>query len=126
MKCKCSPRFPVRPPICPLVGGDGGANGGESVEGVDEAVNPKHVLLGEPSVGEKVVTLDASGPGVLKPKLLPAPKGMTEAQWAEHCVSHVKYSDACPFCVACRRPNAPHKRSFSESSRRLPLLVADY
>ena len=91
----------------------------------DDVVNPKHALLGEPIVGTKVVTYDSSGPGSLKPKLLPAPKGMTEAQWAEHCVSHVKYSDACPFCVACRRPNIQHRKT-SESTRRLLLLVADY
>ena len=106
----------------------GGAAGGEDVLVVedDEVVNNKHVLLGEPIVGAKVVTHDSSGPGVVKIKLMPAPKGMTEAEWAEHCISHVKYSDACPYCVACRRPNAPHKKLNSESTSKLPLLVGDY
>ena len=99
-------------------------DGGDDVE--DEPVNQKHVLLGDPIVGAKAVTYDDSGPGALKPKLLPAPKGMTEAEWAEHCVSHVKYHSGCPFCVSCRRPNSPHKASNSESSRMLPLLVGDY
>ena len=123
MSHRCSWHAPVRPFLCPIIGGAEGAQDGEILD--DETVNPKHVLLGEPIVGTKVITYDANGPGAMKPKLLPTPKGMTAAEWAEHCVTHVKFHEACPFCKACRSPNPQHRKSH-ESSRRLPLLVADY
>ena len=102
MSHRCSWHTPVRPLVCPIIGGAEGAHDGEIVD--DEAVNPKHVLLGEPIVGTKVVTYDASGPGAVKPKLLPTPKGMTAAEWAEHCVTHVKFHDGCPFLQGVPQP----------------------
>ena len=75
-------------------GAEGAADGEAEHVFEDDPVNPKHALFGSPIVGTKIITHDSNGPEAMKPKLLPTPKGMTDAEWAEHCVTHVKYHPA--------------------------------
>ena len=129
MTCRsscCSP--PVSPPLlCPVVGTGARMPGddAEDVLGDDVPVDKKHVAIGEHIIGEDVLLDPDSGPGALQPIALPAPKGMTPAAWAKHCLTHLPYDANCPFCVACRRANSHHRTSH-ESERQIPLLVADY
>ena len=92
----------------------------------DEVHDLKGVAeLGDPIVGTEVVTLDARGPGALAATPLPSPKEPTPAARERHNLTHVPYEDWCPFCVACRRPNAHHRRRCRDD-RLQPLLVGDY
>ena len=36
---------------------------------------------------------------------LPAPKGMSVAEWKRHCISHIPYCGRCPFRLAGKKPN---------------------
>ena len=88
-------------------------------------VRQSDVLMGEPIVGVENVTLTEHGEGAREARPLPTPKTPTLAARDKHYLTHLPYADWCPFCVACRRPNSPHKSSH-EKSRELPLLTADY
>ena len=105
----------------------GGARGGQDDQEVledDDPVDESHAVFGEPIIGYGDTLFDAHGPGAKVAEALPAPKGMTEAAWAAHCLTHLPYHPACPWCVACRRANTPHIGSH-EVERMVPLLVAD-
>ena len=49
---------------------------------------------------------------------------MTPEQWARHNLTHLPYHPACPFCIAGKRNNTPHRHSTTD--RKLPLLHSDY
>ena len=66
------------------------------------------------------------GTVVQKPRGLPAPPEPTVAEVAQHNLTHFPYRSWCPHCLACRRPNAHHRRSSSSSTRKVPLFCADY
>ena len=92
----------------------------------EEDVNPKLAVIGEPIVGMEVVTWEeGKGPGALPARPLSSPKEMTTAQRRIHDITHLPYDPGCAICVSCRRPN-DHHRASKESSRTIPLLVADY
>ena len=92
----------------------------------EEDVNPKLAVIGEPIVGMEVVTWEeGKGPGALPARPLSSPKEMTTAQRRIHDITHLPYDPGCAICVSCRRPN-DHHRDSKESSRTIPLLVADY
>ena len=92
----------------------------------DGEINADEVLLGDPIVGvEEVRFEEGRGFGAREPRALPAPKQPTEAQRAKHNLTHLNYETWCPFCVAGRRNNSHHRPSH-ESSRSVPLVVADY
>ena len=92
----------------------------------DEVVDKGHAMTSEPIVGtDRVVYDDATGPGALTARALPAPKGMTAAKRAVHDLTHLPYDPSCEICVSCRRPNS-HHRTVSKSERTLPLMVGDY
>ena len=92
---------------------------------VDDVVDLKGTaVLGEPIVGEEVVTFDERGPGALSARPLPSPKQPTPAQVALHNLTHLPYEDWCTICVSCRRPNDHHRHQKVE--RLQPLMVADY
>lgn len=65
---------------------------------------------------------DARCKGRIRP--LAGPKDMTAEQWARHCLTHLPYNAACPFCVAGKRANTP--RRTSPTDRTLPMLHTDY
>ena len=49
----------------------------------------------------------------------------TAAEVARHNLTHMPYRSWCRICVACCKPNTPH-RSLPPFSRRLPLVCLDY
>ena len=95
------------------------------VECLEEEVNPKHALMGDPIVGMEYVTWeDGKGPGALPAKPLPSPKSLTDAQRRIHDLTHLPYEPGCPICVSSRRPNDHHRKS-KDVGRSIPLLVGD-
>ena len=52
------------------------------------------------------------------------PKKPSAKEVAAHNLTHAVYRSWCPFCVAGRRPNSPHRRVIGE--RLIPLLVGDF
>ena len=88
-------------------------------------VREADVLMGEPIVGVENETLNEHGEGARAARPLPSPTAPSRAVRERHNLTHLPYADWCPFCVACRRPNTPHRASH-ESEREVPLLVADY
>ena len=92
---------------------------------LDEEVQQKDVLWGEPIVGVEQFTLDENGPGARDATAPTTPKAPTRAQRERHFLTHLPYAAWCPFCVAARRPNSHHQRAHGHE-RELPLLVADY
>ena len=101
----------------------GAAPDGE--EDGEARINSKHARMGETILGKEDVLLDENGFGAILPDVMPAPKGMTQAAWAKRCITHLPHCKYCPWCVASRRSNMPHRRS-NNSDRVIPLLVADY
>ena len=93
--------------------------------GEDDPVEQDKAFFGDPIIGHDVVYDPEKGPGALLADILPAPKGMTPAAWARHCVTHLPYDPTCPYCVACRRPSS-HHRATHEADRTVPQLVGDY
>ena len=103
----------------------GAASSNEESKEAEERINPKHAMVGEKIIGKEDVLLDEHGVGALTPDVMPTPKGMTPAAWARHCITHLPYCCSCPWCVASRRPNMPH-RCPNNADRVIPLLVAEY
>ena len=103
--------------------GAGETNGEEDDD--EPAVNFGHAKLNDPIIGVKHVVSDEHGDGAITAEPMKAPKSMTPAEWERHCVTHLPYHPACPWCVAARRPNVQHRLSH-ECERIIPLLVADY
>ena len=92
----------------------------------EEELDPKSVVVDDPIMGEKFVTLDEHGPGAIQPNTIPAPKEMSAIERAKHFASgHLPYDPRCEICVSCKRPNVPHHHSH-ESDRTIPLLGGDY
>ena len=124
MTCPCCPA--VSPPLCmPCIGAGSSQDRTAGVDSSDEPlVNQRHALFGEPIIGHDV-TLGEFGEGARPAIPMPCPKSMTPAAWAAHCMSHLPFDPACPYCAACKRLNVQH-RSSHEHERRIPLVVADY
>ena len=93
---------------------------------VEEEVDPKMAMLGEPIVGiERVVYDDATGSGAIPARPLSSPKSMSAAERAVHDLTHLPYHPGCEVCTSCRRPNS-HHRTVAEAERQVPLIVGDY
>ena len=90
-----------------------------------EKLTPHTRTHGRAHHWQRGVLLVEKGLGANMAEVMPAPKGMTPAEWARHCITHLPYCSNCPWRVASRRPNCPHRRS-NNSERVSPLLVADY
>ena len=60
---------------------------------------------------------------LVQPKPMVSPKSPTPQERALHEMTHLPYASWCPYCVAGKRPNAPHQRIKIHST--LPLLCAD-
>ena len=58
------------------------------------------------------------------PRPLRAPKAPTAAERERHSLTHLPYAAWCPYCIAGKRPNSPHRRVKTSSS--LPMLSGDY
>ena len=59
-----------------------------------------------------------------QPPTLSFPKEMTPKELELHMQSHLPYCRGCPYCLAGKLANLPHRRS--KKHRTLPLMVADY
>ena len=104
----------------------GGRGPGDGMAiGDDEVVYKGDVMWGQSIIGDETTTLDERGEGARAAVAPPSPKCPTRVQRERHNLTHLPYESWCPFCVAARKPNTPHRRSH-ESERELPLLVADY
>ena len=55
---------------------------------------------------------------------LPSPNEPTVEERAIHNLTHIPYRSWCPYCVAGKRANTPHRREMVP--RTIPLLSADY
>ena len=94
-------------------------------ESIDEEVDFKEAVLGDPIVGTEVVTRDDRGQGALSPRGLPSPKEPTPAARELHNLTHQPPEFWCPFCVSGRRCNDPHRKVTKGEERKIPLLVGD-
>ena len=88
----------------------------------EEDVKQGDILLEDKIVGSEQVTLDERGPGARDAQPLQTPQTPTPAQVERHNLTHMPYQPWCPFCVATRRKNTPHRRSH-EAEREVPLVV---
>ena len=97
------------------------------VEDNDE-VDGNLVLEGEAMVGAEVDQVEDERTGeqqeVRRVKTSLAPKLPSMKDIELHNLGHLVYRSWCPFCVASRKPNLPHRRQWEE--RAIPLLVGDY
>ena len=82
---------------------------------LEDDVMAKDVAWGDPIIGEDeddFVCKPCAEQDVLTtagPKVLPCPKEMSPAAFAKHCLTHLPYSSACPYCVAGKKPNVRPK-----------------
>ena len=58
-------------------------------------------------------------------RALPSPKEVSAEEVARHCLTHLPYADWCPYCVAGKRPNSPHRR-VRGTNWTIPMLCLDY
>ena len=63
---------------------------------VEELVDEKQAVFGDPIVGIAEILSDENGPGARTATPLPTPKGMSHKKWLEHCLFHLPYDPACP------------------------------
>ena len=102
-------------------GEQAGLLGAEGDDVDDEpAINFGHVQLKDPIVGVEEVISDEHGAGAIPASPLRSPKSMSQAEWERHCITHLPFHPGCPWCVAARKPNLPHRPSH-EADRITPL-----
>ena len=102
---------------------------GEQPAEDDEVVDGSLVMEGESLVGDTIDKVEDAETGeqveVRKVKTSMTPKLPSLKEIEHHNVSgHLVYRSWCPFCVAGRRPNTPHRRQWDK--RAIPLLVGDF
>ena len=105
------------------------SEGGAALEEpIEEAVDESLILKEDKVEGEMMESI-MNGPPEPHAEARPArspscPKTPTAREIAQHNLTHAMYRSWCPFCVAGRRPNTPHRRVMEE--RTIPLLVGDF
>ena len=82
-------------------------------------------VLNDPIVGRELTIMDDRGQGALAARPLPTPQAPSAEAIARHYLTHMPYAPWCPFCVAFRKPNHPHRKP-RHAGREIPLMVADY
>ena len=95
-------------------------------EPVDEEVDFRQAVLGDPIVGTAVIVSDSRGQGAVSPRTLPSPKEPTPAARERHNLTHQPPEFGCPFCLSGRRCNDQHRKVKDDQTRTIPLLVGDY
>ena len=68
-------------------------------ESIDEEVDFKQAVLGDPIIGTDIVVKDDRGQGALSPRALPSPKEPTPAERERHNLTHQPPECWCPFGV---------------------------
>ena len=95
---------------CSLQGAQIDQQDDDGVGNVEEVVDPKMALMGEPIVRiDSVVYDDTTGDGAIPAVPLTSPKMMSASQRAIHDLTHLPYHPGCEICVSCRRPNTHHR-----------------
>ena len=88
-----------------------------ATDGADDlAVLDPDYEEGDVLLEEQIVGVDNSKDLRAKDRVRPLaePKDMTAEQWARHSLTHLPFHPACPFCVAGKRANTPHRKSTAE------------
>ena len=113
-----------RSPVSPLLtvpgfGPGENGRGGSKEETVQMSVDD--AVLEEPIFGQ-----DETKERRMRARVNPRPKPneMTQAEFEEHCLTHIPYCDSCPYCLAGRKPDTQHRSSNSEKP--IPLLHGGY
>ena len=92
MRCFSSCCLPVRPLLCPILSQaddeDAAAVAAEEAGVIDLR---RAAVLGEPIVGNEMVTLDKRGSGAVPFRILPSPRQPTPAQIERHNICHWPY-----------------------------------
>ena len=78
----------------------------------EEELDSKSVVVDDPMMGQKFVTLDEHGPGAIQPQNIPAPKDMSAIERAKHFASDtdlmIQVRDMCilqtPKCTSSSWP----------------------
>ena len=76
----------------------------------------------DPIVG-KDVTVPPPHPPPGAPRPFRSPKAPTALERERHNITHLPYQNRCPYCVAGKRPNSPHRRLKSVLS--IPMWSGD-
>ena len=96
----------------------------------DSAIGLSDAVLDDPVFGPdvdkdgKAITRDRQDDTSRRAHLLPDPKEMAEADYAEHCTTHLKHDSRCECSLSARRPNIQHQ--LSTTYRIIPILPSDY
>ena len=89
-----------------------------------DALQPGQQMVG----AEPIVGTDTSVPPPPLPSGTPrplrSPKSPSALERERHNVTHLPYRDWCPYCVAGKRPNSPHRKI--KRTLDLPMMSADY
>ena len=88
----------------------------------DPALPGQQLLDAQPIAGRDA-NIPAPPPPPGMPRPLRAPKAPTAAEKERHALTHLPYASWCPYCVAGKRPNAPHRRVTSPPD--VPMLPGD-
>ena len=102
---------------------DSAAADGQAPDAYDRMLPGQQHVDAEPIVG-KDHSLPPPPQTHANPRPLRAPKQPTAAERARHRITHLPYADWCPYCIAGKRPNSPHRRL--KTSDEMPLLSGDY
>ena len=113
---------PLRPSISPLGDiGDDADPGWHDLESAPIRIEQPAAAKAD-AEAEDVIDVD-DGVEAQMPRGIPSPPEPSAAEVARHNLTHFPYRSWCPHCLACRRPNAPHRQSKSSSSRKVPFSV---
>ena len=103
---------------------DPGADAWENIGDAPVLADPSSAAEAQMVDDDEVDAID--GQEVQAARGIPAPPEPTPAQVARRNPTHYPYRRWCPHCLACRRPNSQHRRSFPANARTIPLACADY
>ena len=100
----------------------------ERLAETDDVVDGSLVLEGEAMLGDSLEKTEDDETGdqleVRRVKTSVAPKLPSLKEIEIHNMGHLTYRSWCPFCVAGKRSNTPHRRQWDQ--RTIPLLVGDF
>ena len=116
--------LPVRPVLI-----SGEENAGE-IDPAFEAPETAEVAIEK---GESRIDTDeficgpcADDDSVIRPRCLPCPKAPSKEEIEAHNATHLPYRNWCPWCVAGRRNNTPHRELRDKRGRTEACLHLDY
>ena len=84
------------------------------------------VERGDARIDAEEIIGGADEDSVVRPQLFPSPKAPSAAEVELHNATHLPYRNWCPWCVAGRRNNTPHRELGDKHRRSEPCLHLDY